>query len=458
MITLSENSFSQQAQQLFVQLFRDATPFINAFRHKTFIIYFSDTLFTGSQLHSFVRDLTLLHSLGIKLVLVHSTRNIINQKLDEAKISYKINDELRITTKEQLAIIKNIYGDIRFELENLFIKSINNNLQASEKKEVNNLNIVSGNFVTAQPLGILDGINYQHTGKVRKINAEKIQSLLNDENIVLLSPLASSPSGEIFNLEAADLATECAIKIQADKLIFITQNKGLYKKGQIIQEITSLELKHNYLPEQAESLSVAEVNQLKRIIYAADNGINKIQLLDYQHDGGLLLEIFTNQGIGTLISRDNLEEICQAQEEDINGIKQLIKPLEESGNILTRTIEQLSNDIDNFYVIKRESQVIACAALYQFQHSQTVQSKEAELACLAVNQSYQHSGRASKLFNFICNEARQRQISLIYVLTTQTSHWFKERGFIKGKFEDLPKEKQHSINKNRKSEVYFYKT
>ena len=452
MITLSKNNYSHEVQQLFIQLFRDATPYINEFRDKTFVIYFSDTLFSSTQLHSFVKDLTLLHSLGIKLILVHSTRNTINQKLDEAKISYKINQELRITTKEQLAIIKNIYGDIRFQLENLFIKSINNNLQASEQKEVNNLNVVSGNFVTAQPIGILNGIDYQHTGKVRKINTDKLQSLLNNDNIVLLSPLASSPSGEVFNLEAADLATECAIRIKADKLIFITDNKGLYQDGQIIQEITNQELKQNYFPEQSQKLTYAEINQLKRIIYAVDHGVNKVQLLDYQYDGGLLLEIFTNQGIGTLISKDNLEEICQAKEEDINGIKQLITPLEESGSILTRTIEQLSNDINKFYVIKRESQVIACAALYQFSVS------EAELACLAVNKSYQHSGRASKLFNFICHEARQREIKLIYILTTQASHWFKERGFVKGKLNDLPKEKQQMVNTDRNSEIFLYKT
>ncbi len=301
----------------FVNKFRDATPYINAFRNKIFVLYFSDSILVSDKFPSFVRDLTLLHSLGIRLILVHGARGLIDKKLEQAQIGTEFVSNLRVTDIEQMQLIKELYGTIRYDIEALFTRSISSSPQLLAKHSSSSLMIISGNFVTAQPLGIINGVNLQCTGKVRKIDVKQIEQLLAQNTIILLSPLGFSPSGETFNLDAEELAAKCAIAINADKLIFISPIQGIFdQNNNIITELNSDEIKIELLQN---NITESEKGLMQQVIYAAEAGVNKIQLINHDLDGALLIELFTNQGLGTLICNDQLEQICRANFDDING-------------------------------------------------------------------------------------------------------------------------------------------
>ena len=440
----------------FVEKFRNATPYINAFRNKTFVIYFSGDILINNQFPSLIHDLSLLHSLGIKLVLVHGSRSQIDQKLASSNIHSRYEMDLRISDGNVLTIAKEVCGSIRFDLEALFSSffKYHPNVSYLDRKvsKNNQLNIISGNFVTAQPLGIYNGIDFQHTGIVRNIHADKINKALDNNNIILLSPLGSSPSGEIFNLNSEDLATECAIALAADKLIYLTELEGIFdKENHLCREMTVRDIQN--LINNGDNTPYNQHYQ--RLIKACDGGVKKVQLISQDIDGALLLELFTNQGHGTLITSDTLEEISQANIDDVSGILDLIEPLEQKGAIVKRSRETLETEINNFFVIRREQKIIACAALYCSDQEFTKQQRLGELACLAVMPEYQENSRGNKLFEWICQYAKKSGVEKIYSLTTQTAHWFIERGFIKADIDELPINKQKSYNYRRNSAVYI---
>ena len=440
----------------FVEKFRNATPYINAFRNKIFVIYFSGDILINHKFPSLIHDLSLLHSLGVKLVLVHGSRSQIDQKLASENIVSQYEMDLRISDQSVINIAKEVSGSIRFDLEALFSSffKYHPNISKLDKNpsKHSQLSIISGNFITAKPLGILNGIDFQHTGVVRKIHTDQINAGLNNNNLILLSPLGSSPSGEIFSLNSEDLATECAIALSADKLIYITEIEGIFnKEHQLLKEMTIQDLQ-NLIDENENHIYN---RHYQRLIKACHGGVNKVQLISQDIDGALLLELFTNQGHGTLITSDTLEEITQAGIDDVAGILDLIEPLELNGTIVKRSRETLETEINNFYIIKREQKIIACGALYQSPQEFPDQQQIGELACLVVSPEYQGNGRANKLFKWICQYAKKTGLEKIYTLTTQTAHWFLERGFVKAGIDELPIDKQNSYNYRRNSAVYI---
>jgi amino-acid N-acetyltransferase len=442
-----DNSAKELAE--FVEKFRNATPYINNFRDKTFVIYFSGDILINNSFPSLIHDLSLLHSLGIKLVLVHGSRKQIAQKLAASNVSSEYEVDQRVTNKETLNIAKEVSGTIRFDLEALFssfFKYLPNIDRASPSQH--QLNVISGNFVTAKPMGIINGIDFQYTGVIRKIHTDEINTALSNHSIVLISPLGASPTGEIFNLNSEDLATECAIALGADKLVFITEIEGIYDENkQRLSEITSHDVQH--MIDSGDNND--QHPHYQRIIQACSAGVNKVQLVSQNIDGALLLELFTAQGHGTLITADTLEEISLATVEDVSSILELIEPLELNNTIVKRSRETLEIEVGNFYVLKREQKVIACSALYQNPSDQDF----GELACMAVMPEYQDKGRGDKLFKWLCQQSKKSGIKKIYALTTQTAHWFLERGFYKAEINDLPLDKQQSYNYRRNSAVYI---
>lgn len=427
----------------FVDWFRNAAPYIHAFRNKTFVIYFSGSILEDNEFPSLIHDITLLNSLGVKIVLVHGARTQINERLKSSGHESQYANGLRVTDSDMMRKIKEASGCIRLEIEALFSTSLKYTPMAGSQ-----INIISGNFVIAKPKGIIDGVDYLHTGEIRKIDTESILHSLNAGDVVLLSPVGYSPTGESFNINSEDLATESSIALNADKLIFIDDTSGIFnEKNKLIRELTTQELR-NLLQQNKPDSSIL-FRHYQRILHASESGIARIHIIDRNHDGALLLELFTQNGIGTLISTDNLEDIRVACIDDVNGIIELIAPLEESGLLVKRSRERLETEINNFYVIERENRIIGCGALYLFDDN-----THAELACLAISKEYQSQGRGEKLFEHICKNAKDAGVETLFVLTTQATHWFIEQGFQKSTLEDLPEEKQALYNYQRNSAVY----
>lgn len=429
-------------EQAFVRWFRGSTPYINAFRGRTFVITFGGELVAEEQFASFVHDIGLLNSLGVRLVLVHGARPQIEQRLNARGIELHYESGLRVTDTAALACVKEAAGTVRVEIEALLSMGLANSPMAGAR-----IRVASGNFVTAQPLGVRDGVDYQHTGEVRRVDGEAIQKQLHDGAIVLLSPIGYSPTGETFNLSAEDVATATAMQLRAEKLIFLTDAKGVTdSRRRLIRELGLAEAEQALTRKLPEEMARCLGGALR----ACRGGVRRAHIIDRHVDGALLLELFTRDGIGTLISGELFEGTRRASIDDVGGILELIAPLEAEGVLVRRSRELLEMEIDQFVVTERDGMIVACAALYPF-----VEEQVGELACLAVHRDYRKQGRGDDLLAFIERQAKDMGINRLFVLTTRTAHWFQERGFREADIKDLPVKKQAMYNWQRRSKVFI---
>lgn len=427
-------------QHEFVDWFRNSSPYINAFRGRTFVLGFGGEVVADAVFSSLVHDIALLHSLGVRLVLVHGARPQIESRLEQQGVVPEYHEGLRVTDEAALMCVKQAVGSVRVDIEALLSMGLANSPMAGAK-----IRVASGNFVTAKPMGVIHGVDFKHTGVLRRIDSEGIHQLLSDGNIVLLSPLGYSPTGEAFNLSAEDVAARAAIQLKADKLIYLTDvselltAQGLPMRDLTLHEITTI---------------AAPTEQMGRTLqHAADacrHGVPRVHLLDGYRDGALLLELFTRDGCGTLITAESFEGTRQANIDDVGGILELIAPLEEQGILVRRSREKLEMEIACFTVIERDNTVIGCAALYPFGDSRV-----GELACMVIHPEYAKQGKGDSLLQYMLRSARRQGLERLFVLTTHTAHWFQERGFEPAQLTDLPVERQAMYNYQRNSKVFI---
>lgn len=433
----------------FVQWFRSATPYIHAFGGRTFVIAFGGEVVDEKQFIALSHDLNLLASLEVRLVLVHGARPQVEQRLKRDKLTPKYVNGIRVTDDAAMEAVKEANGAIRVEIEALLSMGLVNSPMAGA-----DIRVASGNFVTAKPMGVLDGIDLQHTGEVRRIDATAIQKRLDDGELVLLSPLGYSPTGEAFNLSLEDVAVSAAIALDADKLIFLMDSEGVHNlRGELLREMTAEKAKNllRNVSENEQALNISEdVNYyLPAAVRACEHGVARSHLISRHIDGAIIQELFTVDGIGTMVTELSLERMRQANIEDVGGILKLIEPLELEGFLVRRGRERIEMEINHFYVMEHDNRVIGCAALYPF-----VAERTAEFACLAIDPAYRGAGRGDKLFYYCANEAKALGSKSLFCLTTRTEHWFLERGFIEQSVEKLPTEKQKLYNFQRKSKVF----
>lgn len=428
----------------FVTWFRSSSPYINAFRGRTFVIMFSGEAVADERFAHLIHDIALLNSLGARLVLVHGARAQIERRLTERDAAIHYAGDLRVTDDAALAVVKEAVGTLRIDIEALLSMGLANSPMAGA-----GIRVASGNFVTAKPAGIRNGVDYCYTGEVRRVDAEAIKQRLDDGAIVLLSPLGYSPTGEVFNLTALEVATATAIALGADKLLCLVEGRGLFDAHKdLMRQLTLVEAEQWLATQQPLNAELALY--VTHAIQACRQGVRRAHLIDRHIDGALLLELFTRDGIGTLITADHYENMRKASIDDVGGILGLIAPLEAEGVLVRRSRERLETEIGYFMVMERDGMVIACAALYPF-----AKESAGELACLAVHPAYRDSGRGEALLNAIEHHARQHGIQHLFALTTQATHWFRERGFHSGKIEDLPVKRQRLYNYQRKSKVFI---
>ncbi|NOQ13320.1 MAG: amino-acid N-acetyltransferase [Methyloprofundus sp.] len=426
----------------FVNWFRDSSPYIHAHRNRTFVIYFGGEAVLDETLNTLVHDFALLNSLGIRLVLVHGIRPQIDQRLQQQNKHSQFHQQLRITDDTALQCVKESAGLIRVEIESLLSLGIANSPMSGAK-----IRVISGNFVTAQPLGILDGIDYQHTGKVRRIDTSAIEQQLDLGHVVLISPVGYSPSGELFNLSAEQLATEIAVALQAEKLILMTEQSCLStESGQLIAQMTTCETQ--YLIDNETQLATSTKCALQSAIHGCQSGVERVHILNRKIDGALLIELFSRDGIGTLISSIEFETLRPALLSDIPGILDLIRPLQQQGFLIARSVEHLEININDYIVIDRDGLIIGCSALHKISNSSA-----GLIACLAVHPDYQRSARGNQLLEQLFIDAQQNALQQLFALSTQTMHWFKERGFQESYFDALPLALQENYNHIRNAKV-----
>ncbi len=399
----------------FVQWLRSVAPYIHAFRGKTFVVAFP------------------------------GTRPQVEEQLALRHVETHFHNGVRITDAAAMECAKEAAGELRLDIEAAFSQGLPNTPMAHAA-----IRIISGNFVTARPIGVIDGVDLEFTGMVRKIAYETIHPILSAGALVLLSPLGFSPTGETFNLTMEDVAVAAAAALRADKLIFITETAMIIDSDdRELRELTAAQaakwVDSGKLPNDA-------AYYLQHCVKASRSGVPRVHIVPFAIDGAALLEIFTHDGVGTMVSSENLESLREATIEDVGGILKLIEPLEADGTLVKRGRELIEREISYFSVIDHDGVIFGCAALYPFPAE-----KMAEMACLTVNPEAQAQGDGERLLKHMETRARAAGFTKLFVLTTRTAHWFLKRGFVAASVDDLPKNRQHMYNWQRKSLVLIKK-
>ncbi|GCO61829.1 N-acetylglutamate synthase [Escherichia coli] len=404
-----------------VEGFRHSVPYINTHRGKTFVIMLGGEAIEHENFSSIVNDIGLLHSLGIRLVVVYGARPQIDANLAAHHHEPLYHKNIRVTDAQTLELVKQAAGTLQLDITARLSMSLNNTpLQGAH------INVVSGNFIIAQPLGVDDGVDYCHSGRIRRIDEDAIHRQLDSGAIVLMGPVAVSVTGESFNLTSEEIATQLAIKLKAEKMIGFCSSQGVTNDdGDIVSELFPNEAQARVeAQEEKGDYNSGTVRFLRGAVKACRSGVRRCHLISYQEDGALLQELFSRDGIGTQIVMESAEQIRRATINDIGGILELIRPLEQQGILVRRSREQLEMEIDKFTIIQRDNTTIACAALYPFP-----EEKIGEMACVAVHPDYRSSSRGEVLLERIAAQAKQSGLSKLFVLTTRSIHWFQERGF-----------------------------
>jgi amino-acid N-acetyltransferase len=425
----------------FVAWLRAVAPYIHAFRGRTLVVGIAGELVTTGRLNPLVQDLSLLHAMGIRLVLVFGSRPQIDEQMSLRGAASRYHAGLRITDSVALECAKEAVGEMRLDIEASFSQGLPNTPMAHAT-----VRVVSGNFVTARPVGIVDGVDFEHTGVTRKVDVQTIRLALTSGALVLLPPLGFSPTGEAFNLGMEDVACATAVALDADKLIFVTETGALVDRaGALLTEITETQarriLEAGYLPADA-------ADYLRYALKACDGGVARAHVVPMALDGSVLLELFLHDGVGSMIVEETLEALREASLDDVGGILAIIRPLEEDGTLVKRDRALIEREIQNFTVIEHDGVIFGCAALYAYPDDDT-----GELACLAVNPQAQGQGDGERLLQRIEQRARAAGLRRLFVLTTRTAHWFQKRGFTVGSVDDLPRARKNLYNWQRKSQV-----
>jgi amino-acid N-acetyltransferase len=439
----------------FVPWFRSVAPYIHKFRNQTFVVGIAGEAIAAGKLQHLAQDLAMIQSMGVKIVLVHGFRPQVNEQLKAKGHTPRYSHGLRITDEVALDCAQEAAGQLRYEIEAAFSQGLPNTPMAGST-----VRVISGNFLTARPVGIVDGVDFQHSGLVRKVDTAGIMRTLDMGALVLLSPFGFSPTGEAFNLTMEEVATSVAIALQADKLIFLTEVPGLRMRP------TEPEAEDNPIDTelplaQAEQLLVAlpVANQptdtafyLQHCVKACKSGVERSHIIPFAVDGAILLEVYVHDGIGTMVVDEKLESLREATVDDVGGILQLIEPFEKDGTLVKRGRTEIERDVGNYTVIEHDGVIFACAALYTYPEGRT-----AEMAALTVSPQVQGQGDGERILKRIEQRARGAGLDSIFVLTTRTTHWFLKRGFVLVDPDWLPDARKRKYNWDRKSQVLVKK-
>ena len=433
--------------ETFVAALRGAAPYVHAHHGRTVVIVIPGEVCQRPDIERLLGDIALLHSLGVRLVLVHGARPQIERELAIRGIEPVYDGDLRVTDHRAMEAVKAAVGVLRMDLEARLSASRSVSVRHESQPRV-----VGGSWVTAKPVGVRGGVDHQLTGEVRRVDIAQIRQAVSQGQIVLLSPIGYSPTGETFNLRNADIAESVAIGLGADKLIFVLESEparwraglGSGDAGQL-----SLSAAAPLVSSHGSQLGPEDRNCIRAGIAAVTGGVGRVHLIGTQGHSPLLRELYTRDGSGLMIAdEDDYESIRGATVDDARAIAELIAPLEARGILRARSLEQLELDIDTFSVIVRDGMVIACNALIDYPQEQA-----AEFACVVVHPSYRRRDLAAALLRAARTQARSRGYQRLFALSTATPDWFLEPGFRPGTRADLPEERRRSYDEARASKV-----
>lgn len=429
----------------YVKWFRGSSPYINAHSDRTFVLMLGGEAIADPNFENIIHDVALLASLDVRLVLVFGARPQIDAALTAAGREPTYHNRMRVTDLDTMGIVRGVVGDLRMQIEAKLSMGLPGTPMHAAR-----ITATGGNWVTARPLGIVDGVDFQYTGEVRRIDAEGLKRQLDGGCIPIMGPFGYSPAGEIFNLAYEDVAASVASALRADKFIALDDDVGLLDDdGDLISEMTPAELEAWMAVQDDDSEAGSErLRQAGAMLWAIRSGVRRGHVVSHAEDGALLTELFTRDGCGTQITEHSAERCRPATLEDVTSIIEMTAPLEQKGVLLPRSRERIELDIDHFWVLDKDGMVVACAALYAYP-----ETGSAEVACVVTHQEYQGGDRAERLVRHLERTARRQGLAKTFVLTTRTAAWFTEQGYLAGGLDDLPDERRTQWVPERNSRV-----
>ncbi len=428
-----------------VNTIRQSFGYIKQYRNAIFVIKIDSALTRHPYFPIFMRDVVLLHKAGIKIVLIPGTRMRITEILNSFNIENQTINGVRITTDKAIQYVKMAAFDVSNKLMTLLAE--------------NSANAVIGNWIRARGIGVRDGIDYKSTGMIDKVDGDSIKGILDDNMIPIFPNIGWSVNGRPYNIFSNELALRISAELGADKLFFITESEGIYgnhfslpesvrtTESGLIRELTAREAKELLASNDGNIHKDNNLQLLTHGCEAINAGVSRVHVLDGRVDGVLLKEIFSNTGLGTMIYTGRFENIRDAEHQDIPDILRITEELVEKGILIPRSTLQIEAAIQDYVVYEIDNTIHGSGGLKEYS------GKTAEIYSVAVDSSYSSRGIGKKIISFLINRAVEQNFETLFLLTTQTTDWFIDRGFNEGTVEDLPKEKQEIYNYERMSRV-----
>jgi amino-acid N-acetyltransferase len=422
-----------------VETIRQAFSYINQFQDETFVIKIEGALIAHPFFPILIKDIALLHHIGIRVVLVPGAKNRIDEILKNYDIRFSTVNGIRISTPESIPFIKMAAFDVSNKVMTMLAE--------------NNTNAVIGNWVRARSIGVRGGVDFQSSGIVEKLEIDIINNVL-DEGLVPIFPnIGWNAQGKPYNLSSNELAFTIATELKAAKLFFINETGGISAKGfsvpkgvyvssdGFISQLTVQEAEH-FLSKNGDTGRTELVSLAYR---ACKSGVKRVHIIDGHVEGMILKEIFSNRGLGTMIYSNRHENIRPMNQTDVPEVIQIMRPYIAKGTLIGRTTADVEEHLSEYAVYEVDGTVHACAALHRYPNGQ------AEIAGMAVDELYASLGIGSKIVSYLVDKAIKMKLKQVFVLTTQAMDWFSSLGFKKVDITELPKERQKKYNTTRNS-------
>ncbi len=413
--------------------------YIPRFREKIFIISVDGAIVTDENFSNILLDIAVLRSLSIRVVLVHGASAQIGAIAREQGIEPSNLDGTGITDEPTLKLALTAANRLTHEILEGF--------------SANDLRAVCTNAIIAHPLGILQGQDHLFTGKVERVDSEMLNALLTQGIIPVMPPLGFDGDGKTYRVNSDSVAVSVASALKATKLIFITTEDGLTFDGQLIRQMPVADL-GALLRDHKGGFAPDMLSKAHHSVLACQSGVQRAHILNGRVNEGLLAEVFSNEGIGTLIYENEYQQIRRALKKDVRSIFMLIQNSIASDELMKRTRASIEKQLQDYYIFEIDKNPVACVALHPYP-----EQNKGELACLYVNPSHENQGIGRKLIHFVEAKAREMGLSELLTLSTQTFTFFQSKGgFVEGTADDLPASRRERYDQSgRKSKVLLKK-
>lgn len=418
---------------------RGILSYISRFRDKIFVLNIDSEVLASDHFHNLLLDISVLRSLNIKIVVVHGASFHIKALSASMNIPYSDLMGMGITDPSTLKLAIMASGQIAHEIMEGF-------------RDTDQRAVVT-NAIIAHPAGILDGIDQQLTGKVERVETRFLEDLLAQDVIPVICPLGMDGNGKTYRVNSDGVALEVSEALRAAKLMFVTTSNGVRGSGTLQAQFAVTEAE-DYLRKKRSTLDDEMASKLHHGVRACRNGVSRVHIIDGRQDTALLSEIFSNEGIGTMIYANEYEAIRKAMKKDIGAILGLIRESVRAKQLVQRTRQSIADRIQDYYVFEIDRNILGCVALRLYP---TESKSTAELECLFVAESHENQGIGSKLMNFIENQCRSSGVTRLFALSTQAFNYFQQKGgFTEGDVSILPSDRRNEYMKSgRQSKILF---